>query len=107
MASITALLLSFAAIVCLYGVMGGNALRLVPGFGEQKEALSPVPSGFSPPWFCHGIDCPPYRVLPSNSSAYEIRHYPAVDYATTVVDGMDYEKGSSTGEEEEEEEEER
>merc|ERR1711920_1177792 len=71
MASITALLLSFAAIVCLYGVMGGNALRLVPGFGEQKEALSPVPSGFSPPWFCHGIDCPPYRVLPSNSSAYE------------------------------------
>ncbi|KAL4513272.1 hypothetical protein Ndes2526B_g02030 [Nannochloris sp. 'desiccata'] len=48
------------------------------------------------PWFCHGLDCPKYKVV-ETTDAYEVREYKEAVWATTTVETYNYAMASSIG----------
>jgi len=50
----------------------------------------------SPPWFCHGLDCPEYKTLKTTDD-YEIRQYKESMWVSTRITGMDYDEAVSEG----------
>lgn len=48
------------------------------------------------PWFCHGLECPDYKVV-ANTSNYEVRRYPAAKWVSTTVNDFKYSSATSTG----------
>lgn len=59
----------------------------------------PVYGGLQPgeePWFCHGLDCPKYKVV-ETTDAYEVRDYKEAVWATTTVESYNYAIASSIG----------
>lgn len=45
------------------------------------------------PWFCHGIDCPPYTVVTTTPS-YEVRAYPRSYWVSTTVSNISWKSAS-------------
>ena len=37
------------------------------------------------PWFCHSIECPPFKALQESNGKYEVREYPETRWVSTVV----------------------
>lgn len=48
------------------------------------------------PEFCHGLDCPSYKVL-DKADTWELREYKKASWVSTVVEGYVYETSISTG----------
>merc|ERR1711907_566056 len=73
-----------------------DGLKL-PGTGGADMSVD----GFKAPWFCHGIDCPVFKVLNANNettaSLWEEREYPSQEWTETYVSGMDLDKAESAG----------
>merc|ERR1711920_834081 len=73
-----------------------DGLKL-PGTGGADMSID----GFKAPWFCHGIDCPVFKVLNANNettaSLWEEREYPSQEWTETYVSGMDLDKAESAG----------
>eukprot|EP01121_Diplochlamys_sp_Union-15-3_P007494 TRINITY_DN1909_c0_g1_i2.p1 TRINITY_DN1909_c0_g1~~TRINITY_DN1909_c0_g1_i2.p1 ORF type:complete len:200 (+),score=32.62 TRINITY_DN1909_c0_g1_i2:83-682(+) len=53
-------------------------------------------SAWTPPWFCHQIDCPVYTSI-SNTTNYEIRQYDAAKWTSTDLPDMTYEEAAEDG----------
>jgi len=82
-------------LVCMSGAT--TASRVAPLIGRQdaSEALE-----FKAPWFCHGIDCPEFKLLNANNETaalWEERLYPAAEWTETYVDGVDFNKAMGEG----------
>ena len=50
----------------------------------------------SPPWFCHDLQCPRYRLL-NESAGYETRRLEATRWVTTDVEAFSLALGTATG----------
>ena len=49
------------------------------------------------PWFCHGLDCPPFAVE-RRGDGYDVRVYPAgLRWTSTTVTGSSYDDATATG----------
>jgi hypothetical protein len=49
------------------------------------------------PWFCHGLDCPPFAVE-RRGDGYDVRVYPAgLRWTSTTVSGSSYDDATATG----------
>merc|ERR1711916_94455 len=73
-----------------------DGLKL-PGTGGADMSIDE----FKAPWFCHGIDCPVFKVLNANNettaSLWEEREYPSQEWTETYVSGMDLDKAERAG----------
>ncbi|GFR52121.1 hypothetical protein Agub_g14634 [Astrephomene gubernaculifera] len=49
------------------------------------------------PWFCHDLDCPPFKVVKSYNEDVELRSYKAGMWVSTNVTGTQYDTAVSTG----------
>lgn len=57
--------------------------------GEISETLSVGNHQFSAPDFCHGLDCPDYKVL-QNETTFELREYVATQWVSTSLKGVQF-----------------
>lgn len=63
-------------------------------------AAGAPPPGWTPPDFCHDLDCPPYEVVETLDDvglAVELRSYAPGWWVSTRVKGMQYDKATATG----------
>lgn len=75
-------------------VSAGIGLKLEPDQGADSTRTEW--KGDQSPWFCHGIDCPRYKVVEKKGD-YEVREYEATKWASTVVPGMALDQAESQG----------
>lgn len=67
--------------------------RVAPLVLLLAVAATGAGASWTPPAFCHGIPCPQFTVLSSNTTEnLELREYPSAWWASTNVTGMDYDK---------------
>jgi hypothetical protein len=72
------------------------ALALAACAARADAAAPTLPPLERSPWFCHGLDCPRFRVV-ATTDAYETREYEAAVWATTTVDTYAYTLASPVG----------
>jgi len=66
--------------------------------GGGETSASPL--SWTPPDFCHGIDCPPFevkRTLGAGDDALALRCYAAATWATTTVASLSYDEAVRAG----------
>ncbi|KAK9815028.1 hypothetical protein WJX73_005278 [Symbiochloris irregularis] len=63
---------------------------------KAAEAQLSTTAADKAPWFCHDLDCPPYKVV-NKSDGYETREYKAGKWAVTQVEGLLYEPSVGVG----------
>lgn len=51
---------------------------------------------WTPPWYCHGIDCPEFELV-NTTNEYEERHYKEAKWASTEVKSLFYTTAVTTG----------
>ena len=67
---------------------------LAPADGASADLGS---SETASPWFCHGLDCPPFAVE-RRGDGYDVRVYPAgLRWTSTTVSGSSYDDATATG----------
>lgn len=49
------------------------------------------------PWFCHGIECPPFKTVTTEPGAYEVRAYGRTVWASTVVEAYSLATAQAAG----------
>ncbi|XP_067684113.1 heme-binding protein 2-like isoform X1 [Haliotis asinina] len=81
--------LSVCLLVCLCN-SASPYLRFVLKFSKDRDQLE------RPPTFCHGLDCPRFKVLKSVKGEYEVREYSASQWVSTNSAGIDFAEASQT-----------
>ena len=64
--------------------------------GEAAAAAADRVQSWSPPWFCHKLDCPKFEVQ-SKEEAFEVRQYAAATWVSTDVEAYAYALAANTG----------
>ena len=63
---------------------------------EAAAAAADRVQSWSPPWFCHNLDCPKFEVQ-SKEEAFEVRQYAAATWVSTDVEAYAYALAANTG----------
>lgn len=63
---------------------------------EAAVAAADRVQSWSPPWFCHNLDCPKFEVH-SKEEAFEVRQYAAATWVSTDVEAYAYALAANTG----------
>lgn len=78
-------------LLALAAAASASASRVAPAGAPIGAA------GADAPWFCHDLDCPRYTVAENLTDlGVELRRYPAAKWASTVVEGVGYDKAVAT-----------
>jgi hypothetical protein len=83
------------ALLLLAGAAAAAA-RPVVSLALPAEAAADSLQSWSPPWFCHNLDCPKFEVQ-SKEEAFEVREYGAATWVSTDVEAYAYALAANTG----------
>jgi hypothetical protein len=86
-----------SAVLVAWLAVLAPSLALAPADGASAALGASETASSASPWFCHGLDCPPFAVE-RRGDGYETRVYPAgLRWTSTTVTGVSYDDAVSTG----------
>jgi len=72
------------AIACVLSAVTLASARLISVDDLNLPGLSDAPD------FCHGLECPPFKLL-KNTSNYQLRQYEGAKFVGTTIEGSNFE----------------
>lgn len=69
---------------------------LICFLGISSVVQADAESRHQPPWFCHGLDCPEYKVI-KQGDGYETREYGGGKFVATTIETYAYAMASTVG----------
>lgn len=86
-----------SAILVVWLAVLAPSHALAPADGASADLGASETASSASPWFCHGLDCPPFAVE-RRGDGYDARVYPGgLRWTSTTVSGSSYDDAVSTG----------